>query len=274
MKQPEILDENSENPAPNHKIPIGIFMVAAFLVYYFSNPKPQHYYDYTFRVAENILRGGGFGFAEKPPSWLNEFVPFAENWYSVFPLGSVVTMIPFAFFKAIGIIKDMPGALIAALSAGAISAFLWLITSRYTLEQNKRVLLISSVLFGTWMWTNLTFAGAWQLALGFAMIGELGAIYFTVYNRRPFLAGVFFALAFGNRTENLLTAPIFMFLLARPAASPDYALESEQTESSIEKKKKISRKTKNKNRKSEARKASGKKKNRICAAEIDIRNNP
>jgi hypothetical protein len=58
-------------------------------------------------------------------------------------------------------------------------------------------------------------ASAWQLALGFAMVGELGAIYFTVFNRRPLLAGAFFALAFGNRTEVLLTAPIFMFLLTQ-----------------------------------------------------------
>jgi hypothetical protein len=55
--------------------------------------------------------------------------------------------------------------------------------------------------------------GAWQLALGFALVGELGAIYFTVYDRRPLLAGMFFALAFGNRTEVLLTAPAFLYLL-------------------------------------------------------------
>jgi len=65
------------------------------------------------------------------------------------------------------------------------------------------------------MWTNLAMAGAWHLALGLAMLGELGAIYFTIFNRKPLLAGIFFALAFGNRTEVLLTAPIFMFLLFR-----------------------------------------------------------
>jgi len=70
------------------------------------------------------------------------------------------------------------------------------------------------------MWTNLTFAGAWQLALGFAMVGELGAIYFTVYDRRPLIAGIFFALAFGNRTENLLTAPVFIYLLLRNSSEP------------------------------------------------------
>jgi hypothetical protein len=201
-------------------------VLAVGVVYFFSNPKPQHYYDYTFRVADNILRGQ-IGFTEKPPSYVNEFVPFDGSWYSVFPLGAVLTMMPFALFKVAGVIKDMPSALIAALSASVICLFLLLIAKRYEMSWEKRILLVLAIIFGTWMWTNETFGGAWQLALGFAMIGELGAIYFTVYDRRPFLAGLFFAIAFGNRTENLLTAPIFMFLLFYSSKSEVSSLEPE-----------------------------------------------
>ena len=204
----------NENKSLDRKLLIFILVVSTFWIYYFSNPKPQHYYDYTFRVADNFLRGA-IAFQEKPPSWLNEFVPFEGNWYSVFPLGSVLTMIPPAFFKVAGIIDQMPASFIAALTAAAIGWFLFLISEHYDLERRKRLLLVYAILFGTWTWTNLTMAGAWQLALGFAVLGELGAIYFTVFNRRPLLAGLFFALAFGNRTEVLLTAPIFMYLLLR-----------------------------------------------------------
>jgi hypothetical protein len=201
-------------------------VLAVGVIYFFSNPKPQHHYDYTFRVADNILRGQ-IGFTEKPPTWLNEFVPFEGNWYSVFPFGAVGTMMPFALFKLFGAIKEMPAAFISALSASVICLFLLLIAKRYEIGWGKRILLVLAVLFGTWMWTNETFAGAWQLALGFAMIGELGAIYFTVFDRKPFLAGLFFAIAFGNRTENLLTAPIFMFLLFYSPKSQVLSLESE-----------------------------------------------
>jgi hypothetical protein len=201
----------AKNKVSTSKTYLVLFVLAVGLIYYFSNPKPQNYYDYTFRVAENILRGA-IGFSEKPPSWLNEFVPFEGKWHSVFPLGSVITMMPFALLKVIGLIKTMPAAFIAALSAGLVSLFSLLIAEKYELPCAKRVLIVSGILFGTWMWTNLTMAGAWQLALGWAMVGELGAIYFTVFNRRPLLAGAFFALAFGNRTEILLTAPVFMYL--------------------------------------------------------------
>jgi hypothetical protein len=196
-----------------------IVTVAVGFAYYFSNPKPNSYYDYTFRVAENILRGS-IGFPEKQPSWLNEFVPFDGFWYSVFPLGSVVSMVPSALLKVAGVIQDMPSALIYALLAGVSCLFLLKIGARHELPLSRILLLACGILFGTFMWTNLTMGGAWQLALGFAVVGELGAIYFTVYDRRPLLAGAFFALAFGNRTEILLTAPIFLYLLLRKAEPP------------------------------------------------------
>ena len=194
--------------------PTAVIAAGVAAIYYFSNPKPQFYYDYTFRVAGRLLNGA-LGLAEAPPGHLNEFVPFDGAWYSVFPLGSVLTMIPAAALKAIGVINDMPAALIVALLAAGIFYFLLKIGSRYDLPRDRVLLTSLGILFGMWTWTNLTFSGAWQLALGFAMLGELGAIYFTVFDRRPLLAGAFFALGFGNRTEVLLTAPVLILLLGR-----------------------------------------------------------
>jgi hypothetical protein len=231
------LDEKSAN---QRKILAGCLLLAVGFVYYFSNPKPQNYYDYTFRVAGNMLHGA-IAFTERQSSWLNEFVPFEGFYYSVFPLGSVLTMIPFALFKLAGFISEMPSAFIAAFSACVIGLFLFLISNHYKYGDGKRLLMIAGILFGTWMWTNLTMAGAWQLALGFAMIGELGAIYFTVYNRKPLLAGFFFALGFGNRTEILLTAPIFMFLLIRrvqPSVVSGQLEENESADYEVKAKKK------------------------------------
>ncbi|CAN5582281.1 hypothetical protein BH18ACI1_BH18ACI1_15350 [soil metagenome] len=206
----------TETPAKSSsgsiKILLACLVAGTEIVYYFSNPRPLIYYDYTFRIAENILHGR-IGLAITPLSWLNELIPLAGFYYSAFPLGSMLTMLPFAALKAVGIVSDMPSALIAALTASGVYLFLLLIAGQYEYAWSKRILLTTAILFGTWMWTNLAFGGAWQLALGFAMLGELGAIYFTVFNRKPLLAGFFFALAFGNRTEILLTAPIFMYLM-------------------------------------------------------------
>jgi hypothetical protein len=213
------MDEKTQTEKYTDNVMLSRGLVASLpaataIIYFVSNPRPQSYYDYTFRVAGRFLEGA-VGLAEKPPDWLNEFVPFEGVYYSVFPLGAVLTMVPVAVLRALGIVAAMPGTLIAALSAAAIGYLLLTIAGRYDVGTPRQVLLTLAILFGTFMWTNLTFAGAWQLALGFAMIGELGAIYFTVFDRRPLVAGLFFALAFGNRTENLLTAPVFLYLLNR-----------------------------------------------------------
>ena len=73
----------------------------------------------------------------------------------------------------------------------------------------RRILLALFPVFGTWTWCNLGLGGAWQIALGLALLGETAALYFTLVRPSPFIAGAFFALAFGNRTELLITAPLY-----------------------------------------------------------------
>lgn len=182
-------------------------------VYFLSNPRPQYFYDYTFRIAREIIQGR-LGLSERPPSWLNEFVPIGGLWYSVFPLGSVISMLPFAALERLGIISGMPSALIYAGLAGATAYFFIRIGQNYDITGERLIYLIAAILFGTFAWTNLTFGGAWQIALGFSMFAQAAAIYFSFFRPRPFLAGCFFALAFGNRTEVLLTAPIYIYFLA------------------------------------------------------------
>jgi len=196
-----------------------ILFIATFAVYYFSISHSGAYYDYTFRIAEAML-DGRLGLTERPPDWLNEMVPFNGQYYSVFPLGAVLAMLPVAALKRLGLIELFPGTLIAALLAGAASLLFYLLSARYGDGVKRRLALALLPVFGTWMWANLAFAGAWQIALGFAVVGQLGALYFILIDYRPTLAGLCFALAFGNRTEVILLAPIFIYLIIK-RAPPD-----------------------------------------------------
>ena len=200
-------------------IPLALF-IGAGAVYYFSNPRSGSDYDYTYRIAEALLSGRP-GLTEKPPDWLNEMVPLDGKYYSVFPLGSVLTMLPLAALKRAGLIESFPGTLMAALLAGAASALFYLLSARHGAGVKRRLMLTLLPIFGTWMWANLVFAGAWQIALGFAVVGQLGALYFILIDYRPALAGFCFALAFGNRTEIILLAPIFIYLIHKHAPVTD-----------------------------------------------------
>jgi hypothetical protein len=77
----------------------------------------------------------------------------------------------------------------------------------------RRIMLALYPVFGTWTWCNLGFGGAWQVALGLAVFGQAGALYFSLARPSPLIAGGFFALAFGNRTELLITLPVYIYFL-------------------------------------------------------------
>ena len=196
------------------QIPPLTVAAGVFLIYWFSNPQPMAHFDYTYRIAEALLNGR-LGLTEAPPSWLNEMVPFGDRYYSVFPLGSVLSLLPLALLKAAHVIDVFPARFVAAFLAAVSALFFYLLSGREQISTSRRILLALFPVLATWTWCNLAYAGAWQLSLGFALMGEAGALYFTLVNRRPLLAGFFFALAFGNRTEVLLTAPIFIYLWSR-----------------------------------------------------------
>lgn len=97
-----------------------------FLIYLFSNPTPMEHFDYTFRIADAILHNR-LGTTETPPDWLNEMVPFEGRYYSVFPLGSVLCLLPLALLKLVGVIHSFPAGLVAASLAAAATAFFFLL---------------------------------------------------------------------------------------------------------------------------------------------------
>src|SRR5260370_38865439 len=98
-------------------------------------------------------------------------------------------------------IHDFPGRGLAAVIGGLCVWFLFRLSILGTKSVPKRILLSLVPIFGTWTWCNLGFGGAWQIALGLAVLGEVAALYFVLVEFRPLLACAFFALAIGNRTE-------------------------------------------------------------------------
>jgi hypothetical protein len=150
-------------------------------------------------------------------------IPRGDRYYSAFPLGAVLSMLPVALLQKASLIQNFPGHVIAALIAGSCAYFFFRLARAFgtdyaTLKLSpliRRVMLALYPIFGTWTWCNLGFGGAWQIALGLAVLGQAAALYFTLVRPAPFLAGASFALAFGNRTELLITLPIYLYFFWR-----------------------------------------------------------
>lgn len=201
---------NAARTGTNTAISLGLI---AFVFFYFSTNGKMHHMDYTYRIAGALLHGD-LGLTAQPPSWLNEAVPFAGKYYSAFPLGAVLSLLPVALLKEAKLIEVFPGRVIGAVIAGMCVYFFFQLSAVADVSLVKRALFSLYPVFGTWTWCNLGFGGAWQVALGFALLGEVMALYFTLVRPKPWLAGACFALAFGNRTELVLTLPLFFYFWA------------------------------------------------------------
>jgi hypothetical protein len=202
-------------------IPAGLSLFAA-IVFYFSTNATLHDLDYTNQIASALL-SGHVSLKEKPPEWLNEMIPHRNRYYSAFPLGAVLSMVPIALLQKVGVIHNFPARILATLIAGACVYFFFQLAKALganysSLEGTslvRRIMLALFPIFGTWTWCNLGFGGAWQTALGLALLGQTAALYFTLVRPAPLVAGVFFALAFGNRTELLITLPLYLYFFWR-----------------------------------------------------------
>lgn len=202
-------------------VAVGLSLFAA-VAFYFSTKPTLSDLDYTAKIASALLHGD-LGLREKPPDWLNEMIPYGNKYYSAFPLGAAVSMVPVALLQKASVIHNFPARILAALIAGACVYFFFQLAKAFgpyysSLNPKplvRRILLALFPVFGTWTWCNLGMAGAWQIALGLALLGETAALYFTLVRPSPFIAGAFFALAFGNRTELLITTPFYLYLFWR-----------------------------------------------------------
>jgi hypothetical protein len=198
---------------------VSLFAVIAF---YFSTKASLHDLDYTNQIASALLHGQ-LGLREKPPDWLNEMIPKGDRYYSAFPLGAVISMLPAAFLQSVGVIQSFPGHVLATLIAGLCVYFFFQLAKAFGADHSsiereslaRKIMLALFPIFGTWTWCNLGFGGAWQIALGLALLGQAAALYFTLVRPLPFVAGAFFTLAFGNRTELLITLPLYLYLFWR-----------------------------------------------------------
>src|SRR6266496_736071 len=94
----------------------GLSLFAA-IAFYLSTKATLRDLDYTNQIASALLHGQ-LGLQETPPEWLNEMIPWEGRYYSAFPLGAVLSMLPVALLRNTGLIQNFPGHVLAALIAG------------------------------------------------------------------------------------------------------------------------------------------------------------
>src|SRR5256885_6402652 len=113
--------------------------LVTLLLFYFSIKATQEHFDYTSRIATALLEGH-VGLQKPAPSWLNEMVPQNGQYYSVFPLGAVLSMLPVAVLRKTHLVKEFPGRGLAAFIAALSVWFLFRMSILGTKSLPKRIL--------------------------------------------------------------------------------------------------------------------------------------
>src|SRR5437879_13822082 len=112
----------SGNSIPQLWVALGVSVCAA-VAFYFSTNATLHDLDYTTDIASALLRGD-LGLREKPPEWLNEMIPHGDRYYSAFPLGAVLSMIPIALLQQARLTHIFPAHVLACFIAdGSVYVF-------------------------------------------------------------------------------------------------------------------------------------------------------
>ena len=116
---------------------LGLSLFAA-IAFYFSTKATLHDLDYTNQIASALLHGQ-LGLQEKPPDWLNEMIPWEGRYYSAFPLGAVLSMLPVALLRNTGLIQTSPGHVLAALIAGLSVYFFFRLANAFKEDGSRRL---------------------------------------------------------------------------------------------------------------------------------------
>src|SRR5262245_66665789 len=110
-------------------IAVGLSLFAAAVFYLSTNPTLRDL-NYTAEIASALLRDD-LGLQQKPPEWLNEMIPYGNKYYSAFPLGAVISMVPVALLQKASLIQNFPARILAALIAGACVYFFFQFTKAF-----------------------------------------------------------------------------------------------------------------------------------------------
>ena len=116
-------------------IAVGVSLFAA-TAFYFSTKATLHDLDYTNQIASALLHGQ-LGLREKPPDWLNEMIPWEGRYYSAFPLGAVLSMLPVALLRNTGLIQSFPGHVLTAFIAGLCVYFFFQLAKAFKGDWNS-----------------------------------------------------------------------------------------------------------------------------------------
>lgn len=130
------------------------------------------------------------------------------KYYLTHPPMPAIVLMPLVALFGPGINATLVSVVVGALSAPLV----FLIARRLTPRLEMQLLAAIMFLFGSIFWFTTSNGGVWFFSHVVAMFFMLAAVYVTLAQRNPFLAGLFLGAAYLSRLPLVLTTPFFVVM--------------------------------------------------------------
>jgi hypothetical protein len=208
-----------------------LFVGLAFFVYYFT---AYHYegasvplidaflegpsqtpHNHPVRLADAFLHGrldvangedllGFLDFACQPYPCIE-----GSKYYPLEPPGTALVILPGVALFGLAINQTLVSVVTGAISAGVV----YQISRRLTENLWHQIWLTAMYVFGTVYWWDSVYVGVWYFNHAVAALFLLGAVYETLFGKRPFTAGILLGAAYITRLPTVWTVPFFIIML-------------------------------------------------------------
>lgn len=186
---------------------IGVaFFVFTFLVYWLLSA-PTNPYNNFVRLADAFLHGRIYFLEDLP---YLELIHRNGHHYVIPPPWPAIIILPGVILFGLALNQTLVSTVIGAICASAVSTLVGNVTRRLSTQIWLTVLF----LFGTIYWFAAGNGGVWFFSHTVAVLFLVGAIYFTLADRRPVVAGLCLGAAFWTRQPTILSVPFFLIMFS------------------------------------------------------------
>jgi hypothetical protein len=184
----------------------AFFCVFTFLVYWYLGPQHTSYINHVYQ-ADAFLHGR-LDLADGPHLTFLELSIKDGKFYEAHPPMPAIIMLPGVFLFGLSLNQTLVSVVMGALSAPLV----FLIVRRLNEKVAAQIWLTVLFLFGTIFWYTASNGGVWFYSHTVATFFLLAAVYATLSNRNPLIAGLLLGAAYWSRQTTILSFPFFFIM--------------------------------------------------------------
>lgn len=185
-----------------------LFFSLTLVVYHFTSLGPS-IFNHPVRLADAFLHARLDVANAKDLPWL-DWAIYDGKYYPLEPPMTAVVVLPGVALYGLALNQTLVSVVVGALNVSVVYRLMRGLSEKASLQVGLTLLFA----FGTVYWWNAVNGGVWYFAHTLAVLFLFLAVYATLIDKRPFLAGLFLGAAYLTRLPTILALPFFIVMFS------------------------------------------------------------